>query len=1084
MAASGATSSNGTSNFTFPTFFDCHFPPNERTNEPLQISVAKEQGFRSRAAFKLTQINRKFGFLEKCHNAVLDLCAAPGGWTQVCARTCPKSVKIVAVDILPIRSVGSHNVTTLVGDITTDKCRHEISRALRGVSGVVDVVMHDGAPNVGAEYGKDAYEQNELSVHALKCATQHLKKGGTFVTKLYRSRDYAAYHYVLLQLFENVAAYKPKASRVQSAEIFLIAERYKAPTKLDPRFLDPKHVFEQVDGNTTGGTIAAAGAGGTAMTIFHKNWDKKVRKRGGYDMDHLDATMRHVESVTNFVEGGFKDAVQMLSRSTGLTFSCEDCVSGGEDDGVNSNKKCPCRFLLHHPFTTSDIKDCLNDLQVLNKTDFKTILTWRTKMKDAIEASSASKDDGGAVEEEGGQGEKGDKDGSGSDDDDGREVDSDEEEEGIQAEIEEMRRRRMKERKRQKKKERALAQKRRQRAALGTSVDFVDQEGTHGEIFRLATIQSKGQLDAAAEVNLDQVDDDAIFGGGASDDDFVVGGEDDEDDSGGDGEEEERARLRRREKELDEAYNQYLQTTKNGLAKSGTKMAKRSKKLMRQKVADEALDDQEMAAAAPSGIGHDTKTYIRMLAGAKGDNSDDDSDPEKSGNEEEDDDGFNADPMTPEEYAETLRARKRLKTATKETSNPLIHRIEDESSSVKTARWFSNPLFARIGEAVAQSTSAEDKGSRKVAKSSKDVNNEGTSSSDGGQESDSNSSAEGGSKRKRASSKAGISADEVLALIPRTDKQVRHERRLKQKAREERRKLQRAQRLGEALEDDGLGGPDFEIAPAATTDGKGNMDNMDIAHLSEAQQKKVIEARELIRAGMGTALDQDAEASKSKDIEIVAQSERPLPVMDERKYDSENEDYDSDDYARTLALGTMMLRRSKEKAFVDASYNRYAWNDPEELPEWFVDDENKHYRPQLPIPPALLAKMKEKMMALSQKPIAKVAEARARKSKRAKAKLAAAKKQAEAVANSSDMSEAAKLKAISKALRGQETRKPSKTYVVAKKGRGGMKAGGKGVKVVDKRLKADKRALDHIEKKRKKGKQNGLVGSKKRRHHR
>jgi AdoMet-dependent rRNA methyltransferase SPB1 len=206
-----------------------------------------------------------------------------------------------------------------------------------------------------------------------------------------------------------------------------------------------------------------------------------------------------------------------------------------------------------------------------------------------------------------------------------------------------------------------------------------------------------------------------------------------------------------------------------------------------------------------------------------------------------------------------------------------------------------------------------------------------------------------------------------------------------------------------------------------------------------------------------------------------------LEVVDDRKYDSDHEEYDSDDYAQTLALGTMMLRRSKEKALVDASYNRYAWNDPNDLPEWFVDDENKHYRPQLPIPPALIAKMKEKMLALSAKPIAKVAEARARKQKRAKTKLAAAKKQAEALANNSDMSEAMKLKAISKALRGQDAKRPGKSYVVAKKGRGAK--GAKGVKVVDKRMKSDKRSMERTEKKRSKGKQNGLVGSKKRRNH-
>ena len=140
-----------------------------------------------------------------------------------------------------------------------------------------------------------------------------------------------------------------------------------------------------------------------------------------------------------------------------------------------------------------------------------------------------------------------------------------------------------------------------------------------------------------------------------------------------------------------------------------------------------------------------------------------------------------------------------------------------------------------------------------------------------------------------------------------------------------------------------------------------------------------------------------------------------------------------------------------------------------------MDDENKHYRPQLPIPPALLAKMKEKMAALSTKPIKKVAEARARKSKRAKDKLAAAKKKAESVANATEMTESMKLKAISKALRVQETKKPGKTYVVAKKGRANKVV--KGAMLVDKRMKSDKRSMARAEKKRTKGKQN------KRRHH-
>ena len=212
--------------------------------------MAKEQGFRSRAAFKLTQINRKFSILNNA-KTVLDLCAAPGGWTQVCSRSLPNdpSTTIVAVDILPIRPM--RNVIALLGDITTEKCKAAIRSTMQGAG--ADVVLCDGAPNVGASYDRDAYEQNEISLHALRCASEHLKKNGTFVTKLYRSRDYSAYLWVAKQFFRSVQAVKPTASRSQSAEIFLVCTGYVAPDRIDPRMFDPRCVFEQVDGQATGG---------------------------------------------------------------------------------------------------------------------------------------------------------------------------------------------------------------------------------------------------------------------------------------------------------------------------------------------------------------------------------------------------------------------------------------------------------------------------------------------------------------------------------------------------------------------------------------------------------------------------------------------------------------------------------------------------------------------------------------------------------------------------------------------------------------------------------------------------------------
>jgi AdoMet-dependent rRNA methyltransferase SPB1 len=977
------------------------------------LTVAKEQGFRSRAAFKLTQINRKFPYLEKCETAVLDLCAAPGGWTQVAARTCPKTAQIVAVDILPIRAMkGFPNITTLIGDITTDKCKADIKNAIAGKQ--VDLVLHDGAPNVGADYAKDAYEQNEIALHALRCATQHLKRGGTFITKIYRSRDYASYHWLLQQLFQTVSAFKPKASRQQSAEIFLVAENYKAPAKLDPRLLDPKHIFEAVDGQTTGADGSTA-----TVNVMSKKWDSKLkqRRRSGYDMEHLDATMRHIEPIVEFVKADMKKAVQMLSTSTGFGFTSSESP---EQDEM-------CKWLLHHPLTTDEIKASASDLQLLNKSDFKALLNWRTKMQQAIVAREESKDEKDDDDED-----------NDTDGDEEEDIDSDKEEEQIQGEIEEMRQRRLREKKRKKKKERAVAAKRRRQAALGMDLNAIDVPD-HDKLFSLTMITNAGDLAAASEVNLDKVTDEQIFGN--DNEDIVIGGKD----SGKDGKEEpedldQAERMRRREEDLERAYHEYLKNTKDGAAKSGTKMAKRSKKAQRQKMAEEAVEDAEMMLAGPMGIGQDTKAYVKLLQGENA--SDEESNGQSS--EDESDDGFNAEPMTPDQHAALIDKRNSVTAKT----NPLLHKFDEESASARTARWFSNPLFENI--AKTGNNESEDDDNEISANYS-----EGSSDS----ESDEHIATEASSNKSKKR-KIGLDADEILDMIPKTDKQIRHEKRLKQMARDERKKARRAKKLGEQEED-------FEIAPADNENEDVDAVDEQLAGLSEAKRNKILAAREQIRQGFGktvhTSEDDDTgfQVVSQEDTKI---SNRPLPIKDDRKYDSANEDYDSDDYAETLALGTMILRRSKEKALVDASYNRYAWNDPAGLPEWFVDDEKKFYRPQLPIPPALLAKMKEKQMALAAKPIAKVAEARARKTRRAHMKLAAAKKQAESIANSSELSESMKLKAISKALRGQPTKRPGKTYVVARKG--GGKVGGKNVKVVDKRMKSDKRGMERAEKRK------------------
>ncbi|OAP62593.1 ribosomal RNA large subunit methyltransferase J [Fonsecaea erecta] len=480
--------------------------------------LAKEKGYRARAAFKLIQLNKKYGFLEKSR-VLLDLCAAPGSWCQVAAETMPAQSLIVGVDLAPIKPIP--RVISFQSDITTDKCRATIRQHFKHMK--ADTVLHDGAPNVGVAWVQDAFSQAELVLQSMKLATEFLKEGGTFVTKVFRSKDYNALLWVFKQLFTSVEATKPPSSRNVSAEIFVVCRGFKAPKRLDPKFLDPKHVFAELQDPTPN----------NEAKVF--NPEKKKRKREGYEEG--DWTQHKEVPVSDFIHT--TDPIAILGSVNKLSFE------------QPPNGDLALATINRLPETTAEIRHCCADLKVLGKKEFRTLLRWRLKVRDQFGLSTKAKKQEQETQLKDQEGEE------------VAQVESMEDELKLQEELQRLKDQDTKEKKRERRKENERKRKEIVRMQMHMTAPFdigLEQSGpgAEGSMF---SIKAADKVQDSVPTADDMVDEENSESETPYDD-----SESDEDEAGD-----------RLERELDLMYETYQQRREEADAKARAKRARKEK---------------------------------------------------------------------------------------------------------------------------------------------------------------------------------------------------------------------------------------------------------------------------------------------------------------------------------------------------------------------------------------------------------------------------------------------------------------------------------------------------------------------------
>ena len=194
----------------------------EHVTDPY-VQLARKEGWRSRAAFKLMEIDDRDRLI-RAGGVVVDLGAAPGGWSQVAARRVGDKGRVFALDILEMQGIGG--VEFIQGDFREEDVLRRFEALLEGRK--VDLVMSDMAPNMSGVALMDQARGMYLAELALEFARDHLRPEGAFLVKVFQGTDYEKFVKAMRAGFASVATRKPKASRDRSAELYLLGRNLRS----------------------------------------------------------------------------------------------------------------------------------------------------------------------------------------------------------------------------------------------------------------------------------------------------------------------------------------------------------------------------------------------------------------------------------------------------------------------------------------------------------------------------------------------------------------------------------------------------------------------------------------------------------------------------------------------------------------------------------------------------------------------------------------------------------------------------------------------------------------------------------------